>query len=130
MFKNLKNKIAHRTLNYLFSLKESDVFTIDKSGAPKINGNHITREQLSTLDQEAKYIKSTWLWKILTGTLEDKAKEVIFINSEDSYAILSGKLTLRSIDIQKKIVDNICKAYAKTNQKTEDKESEGKEEFV
>jgi hypothetical protein len=72
-------------------------------------------EQLSTLDQEAKYIKSTWLWKILTGTLEEKAKEVIFINSEDTYAILSGKLTLRSIDIQKKIVDNICKAYAKTN---------------
>lgn len=113
MWNNLKRKLKNRLLSHLLGLTPSSIFTLDASKRPVLDGEPLTFEQLSNLDREAKYIQSTQLWKVLTDTLTAYGQKMIWERSKTIEDLASGKMVLYTVDVQKKIVYNICSEYEK-----------------
>ena len=80
-----------------------DIVRTDK-GAVFIGKNRITEQEKLNLISEAKLIKSTRLWHLLTQTLKYDAQERMFKNSKDYQDLLNGKMMLYNISIQENLI--------------------------
>jgi hypothetical protein len=82
----------------------------DKTGIVRLNGEQVSKDELRQLKTEARALQSFKLWQIMTETLKQKAIEKAVITSTDFEQVLSGKLMLHNIGIQKSIIQVVEKA--------------------
>jgi hypothetical protein len=89
----------------LNKVEHDEVLTLDKSGRPFLGGKELKMEEFERLKKEAKMIKETSLWKILTETLRHQAYLTMFEKSKNWEDMLTGKSMLYNIGVQEKIVE-------------------------
>jgi hypothetical protein len=84
-----------------------DVISINPQGALLLGGEAITQNELEILDKEAIFLKNSRLWQIMQMTIRQKAIEKAVLMSTDFEQVLSGKLMIHNLGIQKDILDKI-----------------------
>jgi hypothetical protein len=109
----LKRKLITYLTSHLLSVVEekyviTQVNVEGGRGYYLLNGEKIPVAYLAKLKQEASILKETELWKIFDNTLRSHAHKMIFVKSETYEDVVSGKLMLYNLDIQKKIVDTLA----------------------
>jgi len=120
----MRRWIENWLLRRYFKLTPNQIFTTDKLGNGKINGIILSKQELSRLDQEIKYLETTRVWELLLGTTEEAAQRVIMLHSSNFDNIRSAKMMLYALDVQKKVISNIKKLYAKSSKEPKTKEKE------
>lgn len=108
----LKQKLlTYLTRNLLCAVDEKMVITQVNTSNNRsyylLNGEKIASGQLVKLRHDANIIKDTDLWKIFENTLRSHAHKMMFTKSQTFDDVLSGKLMLYNLDIQKKILDTL-----------------------
>lgn len=93
-------------------IKYGDILR-QKDGKIEIGGQSLSQEEIRILKEEALYIERTRLWSILTNTLADDARQVMFEKSKDFEDMRTGKAILYAIDIQEKIINKFKTLVAK-----------------
>lgn len=96
----LLNKLESWVLKGLSLPHTSDVLMTDKAGNVYKNGAKLPKEELKQLRNEAEFLVKTHLWKILTDTPKEKAKEMMFDNEN----IKGGKYVLYTISLQENVL--------------------------
>jgi hypothetical protein len=66
--------------------------------------NKITEQEFNNLREEVAYITKTRIWSILTNTLGETSRQVMFEKATTFEDMRWGKAILYAIDIQKKIM--------------------------
>jgi hypothetical protein len=84
-----------------------DIITINSQGALLLGGEAITQNELEILDKEAMFLKNSRLWQIMQMTIRQKAIEKAVLMSTDFEQVLSGKLMIHNLGIQKDILEKI-----------------------
>ena len=112
MKKWLKNKLlSYLVKDLLCAVDESMVLTEVKTSDGRsyylLNGEKIDVEYLARLRQDCNILKESELWKILQNTLRSQAHRMIFIKSQNFDDVLSGKLMVYNLDVQKRIIETI-----------------------
>ena len=86
---------------------ESDVYSVTKEGAIFLGENPMTKEEVSSLQEEIKFLEKTRVWSILTNTLAYKAKEKMFENATTFEDMRFGKAMLFNITFMKTLMKQI-----------------------
>lgn len=85
---------------------EKSIITIDKiKGIIYIGGQRVDPVRLASLQAESTFLLNSELWKILSETIRHMAHEIMFTKSKTYEDLLSGKMWLYHLDIQKKILE-------------------------
>lgn len=100
----LKQKIKQKILNKIKFINPETVLTKNSSGIVFLNGEKINPQELKLLRDEVKIIKQSKIWKILTDSLVDQARKVMFENCTSYEDLQCGKLMLYNIEVQKNIL--------------------------
>jgi hypothetical protein len=108
----LKRKLINYLTSHLLSVVEEKYIitqvTLENGRAYYLlNGKKIDVAYLAKLKHEASHLKETELWKIFDNTLRSHAHKMMFVKSETFEDVLSGKLMLYNLDVQKKILDTL-----------------------
>jgi hypothetical protein len=108
----IKTKLRNwLTRELIITTNPQDVFEINK-GIFLLGGEQMSLEEIRSIQEEVKFVEKTRLWKIITATLEDDAREKMFIKSTSFDDMWAGKMMLYNIDVQKKIM-KAFKTYLK-----------------
>ena len=75
-----------------------------------LGDNKITEQEFANLKEEVAYITKTNIWKILTSTLGETARQTMFEKATNFDDMRWGKAILYAIDVQEKIM----KIFSKT----------------
>ena len=75
-----------------------------------LGGEPLNDNEKKGLQEEVKYLENTRLWKVMTDTLAELARQTMFEKSQIFEDMRTGKSILLAIDIQKKIMANIREA--------------------
>lgn len=98
--------IRNFLLRYLLKLVTHDqLMTFSKDGKVFVNNIQLTDKQVNNLKEEAKVIKASELWALMTNSLASQAEQTMFEKSTTFNDMLGGKMMLYCIDLQKKIID-------------------------
>lgn len=84
-----------------------DVITFDKIGNAYVNSEKLDETQLDVLKSEAAFIVKSRLWTLITNSLAETAKKTMFEKSESFDDMMSGKMLLYAIDVQRKIIEKL-----------------------
>lgn len=84
----------------LVEVKAEDVF----------DNKVFTKQEIAVLKAEIDFIVKSRVWQILTNTLGDRARKVMFENATTFDDMRWGKAILYAIDIQQKIMEKIKKS--------------------
>ena len=103
----IKQKLINWVLRDLLCAVDVDRVISFEGNDLKINGEKITDQQRQILKEESTYIKRTDLWAIFQNTLADTARKTMFEKSKDFNDMMSGKLLLYALDVQKKIIEKL-----------------------
>jgi len=90
-------------LTPLLTVEPNDIFTVTKEGVVYLGANPMAKEELKSLQEEIKFLEKTHIWGILTATVADEAKRIMFERSETFEDMRTGKAILRSISLFKRI---------------------------
>ena len=114
--KDLKEEVEKELGRLLGFIDKKSIITHDKiKGLVFIGGEMVTDpSRLSNLKSEADFILNSDLWKIISETITYMAHQRMFIKSETFDDLLSGKMWLYHVSIQKEILD-ILKSYRPVN---------------
>lgn len=90
----------------LRNINVADVITWNpQSKIIYLGKNLLTEKEIQALKEEARYIKATRLWQIMTDTLGNTARETMFEKAKDFDDMKTGKAILYAIDVQEKILN-------------------------
>lgn len=104
----MKQQVINWLLKYLLcSIDVNQVITQNKVGLLMVNNEQLSNSEISNLQSEIKFLKTTRIWKILTETLKDQARQVMFERATTFDDMKNGKMMLYNIDVQEKIVEII-----------------------
>ncbi len=96
------------TKGLLCAVNLNDCFTWNEQTKQGfLGGQKITEAQKRSLQEEAKSIERTLLWQVMTNTLGDIARKVMFEKSESFEDMRWGKAILYAVDLQKKIIEAV-----------------------
>ena len=101
----------------VLEVNADDILTTGKTGGIYLNKIRVTDQELHTLQEEAAYLKGTRLWGILTSTLKDQAKQVMFEKAQSFDDMRMGKAMLHNIGVQENIVTILTKNMPVINRK-------------
>ena len=90
--------------NVYCSIDPLNVFTHNKAGLLMCNGEQLTEAEISSLQEEIKFLTKTRIWGILTNTLKDMARQTMCENSQTWDDMLTGKMMLFNISIQENVL--------------------------
>ena len=88
-------------------IKPENLIEFNKANRLCINHEPIGDAEALNLKEEAYYIQNTKMWRIMTDYLAEQARQVMFEKSRNFEDMRTGKALLYSIDIQKKILENL-----------------------
>jgi len=95
-----QNKSLKRLYN---TISVDDVLQL-KGNKFYVGEKEITKEVLINLQQEAKFLKETYLWEILTNQIKYLSNERMYSKSKSDDDIVFGKATLYNLQIQEDII--------------------------
>lgn len=81
-----------------------DVLTYSKDGRLFLNGAQISDAEIKAIQEEAKFVQATRLWKIMTATLSWHAHKRMFEKSQTWDDMFFGKASLYNLDVQDTII--------------------------
>jgi hypothetical protein len=119
MINAIKRWVENWLVKGLPEVDYESVITSDKNGRVFLNGQLIGERELMSLKEEVKFIEQTVVWRILTNTLYDQAKQIMFEKSTCFEDMRTGKAMLRNIEIQTKIMELIKQFYYPEKKKVE-----------
>lgn len=101
--RKLKNLLLKKICNVVI---DDDLIKYDvKSDRFNFKGKWLDVNSLRNLKEEAKLIKSTMLWKIITNSLREEARLTMNEKAKDFNDMMFGKMALYVIALQEKIID-------------------------
>lgn len=111
MIERLKNWVKNWLTSYLFcSVNARDVVTYnDKTNLLYLGGEQIGKLEAHSLLEEVRFLEKTKVWQIMQETLRSQAMEKAFKSSVNFQDLLTAKLMLYNLDVQKKICDTVRK---------------------
>lgn len=74
-----------------------------------LGGEQLNNQEISNLQAEVRFLRSSKLWPIITSTLKSQAQDVMFNKSQTFDDMVAGKMMLRNLDVQEKILATIEK---------------------
>lgn len=111
--KDIQLEVDKELSRLLGFVDEKSIVTIDQArGIVFIGGQRIDEARLANLKAESEMLLNSELWKLLSETIRHMAYEQIFVKSKDYSEIVSGKMWLYHLDVQKKLMD-VFKSYKK-----------------
>ena len=106
------NRFRNWLLKHIFNaVVIDDIVSFEGRGTKflvKINGITLTDQELRSLREESRYLVNTRIWKLITSTLADDAKQRMFEKSKNFDDMVAGKMALYTVDMQNKMVDIIA----------------------
>jgi hypothetical protein len=91
--------------------KTEKILTVEPKDIYSVVGNTVylgddtmSKEELKSLIEEIKYLEKTRIWAILTNTVTNRAKEIMFEKSESFDDMKWGKAILWSVRQMRKII--------------------------
>ena len=94
-------------LSEYLMVKPQDVLKILEGGYVLLGSDPITIEEVSSLQEEIKFLEKTRIWAILTATVCDKAKQIMFEKAITFDDMKTGKAMLFNVDLMKKMMTQI-----------------------
>lgn len=82
----------------------NDIYTVSETGGVYLGETPVTKDELKSIQSEIKFLEKTRIWAILTNTMVEKAKEIMFEKSETFEDMRTGKAMLLNIRQMKKIM--------------------------
>ncbi len=92
--------------NVLCSVISEDVFHVEHS-LPFLGNEQLSMEEIKMLKEEIRFLENTRIWHIITNTLASDAQEKMITKSQSFNDMLSGKMLLYGISVQKNIMRKI-----------------------
>ena len=113
--KHIKRKLLNYLLRHLYNaITEDDILEI-RDGKIFQGKRQMTTAEIQSITAEAEMLKSMDLWKILIKGLKLEANHRMYQKSASYDDMYAGKMTLWTIDLMEKKVDNIVKDFNKLN---------------
>lgn len=105
----MKQKIINKLLKkYCNVIIDDDIIKYDIKGDKlMLKGKWLDERELRNLKEEAKLIKSTMLWKIITNSVREEARLTMNERAKDFNDMMFGKMALYVISLQEKIINKI-----------------------
>lgn len=75
-----------------------------------LNNEQLNGQEIRNLKNEVSLYKNGRLWKIMNSTLKKQAEDIMFVKASSFEDMRAGKSMLRTLDIQKNIMETIEKA--------------------
>ena len=75
------------------------------------SGQKIGDAELASLHAEYLAIKKFRLWNLITNTVRDQAKKMMFENAQSYDDMLSGKMMLYVVSVQENVLENLEGQY-------------------
>lgn len=88
-------------------VNQEDVLTVSKRGKIFLKGMPVSDSEAAQLKTEAIMFQKSRLWQVMQETIKEQASRVMFENSQNFDDMKTGKLMLRNLDVQRKIVEAI-----------------------
>lgn len=109
-----KELTSKRLGEMLGFVDEKFILTHNKEkGFVFLGGEKLTPEQIMNLKSEAEIILTSTMWKIFYNSIGDIARKAMFEKSETFQDMLSGKMLLYHLSLQKNILDLFKKYESK-----------------
>lgn len=90
----------------------SDIVTVAKDKTHLLIDNEkITDAELANLHAEYLTIRKFRLWNLVTNTIRDQAKKMMFENAKSYDDMLAGKMMLYVLSVQENVLENIEGQY-------------------
>ncbi len=106
--KKFKRWLLNYALRELFPVFSVDkTLTANKLGHLFLNGELVTGKQKDSLKAQARMIRNTQIWEILTASVKLQAQQLMFKDSKDLQDFLNGKMILYTISVQENIIKKI-----------------------
>ncbi len=102
------NKLFNFALRKLFPVFDIEkTLTADKVGRLYLNGEMVVAKQKDSLKNQARLLKNTQIWDILTNSLKLQAQMMMFNKSENLQDFMNGKMVLYTISVMENIIKTI-----------------------
>ena len=102
----MKQRLKNRLIKHLFNtVTIGDIVTYDKGGSIYVDKQKLSQTEIDILGREARDFMESRLYKVLYGTVKDKAHKTMFQKSVTFDDMVSGKMILLSLDLQQKIIN-------------------------
>jgi len=109
--KSFKLRLLNYALEHLFPIFKADkVLTASKSGHLFLNKELVTEKRKASLKAQARMMRNTEIWEIMTATLKAQAQELAFNQSKDLQDLLNAKMMCYTISVQENIIKKIEEA--------------------
>jgi hypothetical protein len=82
-------------------IEPKDIFKITKEGYVLLGANPITKEEVSALQEEIKFLEKTRIWSIMTNGVCDLAKQIMFEKAQTFEDMRTGKAMLKNVELMK-----------------------------
>ncbi len=106
--KDVKAEAEKYLTSILGFIDEKSIFTFDeKMGIFFLGGERVDPGRMNNLKSEAEIFLRSDLWKVLNETITFMAYQHIFVKSNSFEDVLSGKMWLYHMDIQKKLMNTM-----------------------
>lgn len=107
--KKFKLWLLNYTLRHLFPIvfNVDKTLTASKTGHLFLNGELVTGKQKDSLKAQARMLRNTQIWEILTASIKFQAQQLMFKDSKDLQDFLNGKMMLYTISVQENIIKKI-----------------------
>ncbi len=104
----LKLKFLNYMLRHLFPVfKMEKVLTASKSGHLFLNTELVQEKQKASLKGEARMLRNTQIWEILTASMKHQAQKIAFDDSTTLQDLMNAKMMLYTVSVMENIVKKI-----------------------
>lgn len=106
---NPDRKLINEMLAHVLNSPNPDlVITVgEKNGLVYLNGEQISDQELFNLAEETRALETWKVWGIVQNTLSDMARKTMNEKATTYEDMMSGKLILYALDIQRSILSSI-----------------------
>ena len=83
------------------SINEKDIFKVTKEGYVLLGNQGMTKEEVSALQEEIKFLEKTRIWAIMTTGVKDVAKQIMFEKAQTFEDMRVGKAMLYNLELMR-----------------------------
>ncbi len=109
--KRFKTWVLNKVFYHLFPIFKAEyVLTASKSGHLFLNGELVTEKEKHSLKAQARMMRNTRIWEIMSATLKSQAQQVMFKEAKDLQDVINGKVMCYTIEVMENILKKIEEA--------------------
>lgn len=109
--KKFKLWIFNKALQYYFPVfKAEKVLTANKIGHLFLGGELVSGKQKDSLKAQARMIRNTQIWEVMTASLKQQAQRKMFVEAKDLQDVMIGKTMCYTIEVMENIIKKIEEA--------------------